>query len=204
VAVTHSPADVQQPVHEARSHAQAPCVHVCDGAQAAHDAPEVPHAAAVGGETQAPFWSQQPDGHVAIEQGAGPVPAAPPVPPLPPLPAVAPPPSVPAVAPPPLPPVVATPPAPPAPVPPVVPALPAVFVPPMPSSPVPPVPVEPPDWPTQLASAGTNARQTQSAKRSQGDDIRTSFLSRDRSPTNPPVCAPGARRVSNFRARSFF
>jgi len=55
VAVAHSPAVVQQPAHAARSQAQAPCVQVCDGAQAVHAPPALPQAAVVGGEMQAPF-----------------------------------------------------------------------------------------------------------------------------------------------------
>ena len=55
MAVTHSPAALQQPLHAARSHAQAPSVHVCDGAQAVHVPPAVPQAAVVGGEMHAPF-----------------------------------------------------------------------------------------------------------------------------------------------------
>lgn len=55
MAVTHWPALVQQPLHVARSHVQAPAVHVCDAAQGAHACPAVPHAAAVGGLMHAPF-----------------------------------------------------------------------------------------------------------------------------------------------------
>jgi hypothetical protein len=50
-AGSQRPALVQQPLQEARSHAHAPAVHVCDGAQVAQVPPAVPHAAAVGGFT---------------------------------------------------------------------------------------------------------------------------------------------------------
>jgi len=52
---THRPAAVQHPLQEARSHAQAPDVQVCDGAQAVQAAPASPQAAAVGGLTHWPF-----------------------------------------------------------------------------------------------------------------------------------------------------
>ena len=99
-----------------------------------HDAPAVPHAAAVGGETQAPLPSQQPEGHEAAEQGVGTLPPVPADPDDPPVPA--------AELVPPAPPVTIVPPVPPADVPPVVPA---VFEPPPPPGPVPPAPVVCPD-----------------------------------------------------------
>ena len=46
---------VQQPEQLLRSHAHAPFVHACDGAQATQLEPALPHAAAVGGFTHAPF-----------------------------------------------------------------------------------------------------------------------------------------------------
>jgi homeobox protein ESX1 len=162
----HRPAPVQHPLQLARSHVHAPAVHVCEGAQVVHAPPAVPHAAAVGGLTHWPFWSQQPFGHVVDEQRGGtsvpasspppvppvasdpPVPAdplapaGPPVPPLevePPVPPAA---FEPAVAPPPLlPPITFAPPALP------VPAAPVALVPALPVAVGPTVP------PPQLASA---------------------------------------------------
>jgi hypothetical protein len=55
LAGSHRPPVVQQPLHEARSHAHAPAVHACDGAHGAQSAPAMPQAAAVGGVTHRPF-----------------------------------------------------------------------------------------------------------------------------------------------------
>jgi hypothetical protein len=76
VAGTHRPPALQQPAQAARSHTHAPEVQVCDGAQAAHAAPAVPHAAVVGGFTHCPFWSQQPFGHEDGEQRGTSLPAS--------------------------------------------------------------------------------------------------------------------------------
>jgi hypothetical protein len=215
VAVTHRPALVQQPLQVARSHAHVPAVHACDGAQGAQALPAVPQAAAVGGLTHSPFWSQQPFAHVVAEQGAA-------LPPVPPAPA---PPLAPAVAPdPPLLPVVPAPPAPPAPAmlppaPPLDPAAPGVgfdpptpgvgVAPPAPASPPPapaaPAGVVPPVCPTHPPSAGPPMNKAHSAKRSKSDCIRSPFLPRPRGSTNLSSCGAGcvSRRVLQARAIIF-
>jgi hypothetical protein len=134
VAGTQSPAALQQPLQAARSHAHAPLVQACDGAQVAHAPPAVPQAAAVGGVTHWPFWSQQP-----LAQLPGPQPGlVPPEPDVPPAPAVAPEPPAP-----PVPPRGLAPPAPP-------PALAPLAPPPAPAPPVPPPALDPPVPPPAL------------------------------------------------------
>lgn len=178
---------MQQPLQLARSHVHAPAVHVCEGAQVVQAPPAVPHAAAVGGFTHWPFWSQHPFGHVDDEQGGGAsIPASwpPPVPPVafaPPVPAIA---FTPAV--PPVPPLEAEPPvafAPPVPPPPLLPPItfapPALLLPvPEPAVPValvPAVPVAvgptiPPPQPAS-AEATSNAHKIDVSKRSEGIGI---------------------------------
>ena len=87
VAVTHCPAELQQPLlHEPPPHEHDPLLQVWPAAQATQAAPCVPHSAAVVGVTQLSLLSQHPFAQEVALQAPVEEPPVPPLPVLPPPP----------------------------------------------------------------------------------------------------------------------